>query len=280
MNLWTRRLGLFLLVFATGLLGLQVARRWTAHASMRVSSGTGRSMPVLAQPLRAARSLHASASARRAADVDTAAAQPSHSTAVLSAEGPRITPPAGNRGIAAVLQPPQKTRTFHDPNYKVSFDYPANWTFTQKDGEISTFRLDARSATRKTSLRAVAALPANPYPASTFSGGYVYLSVTPHSSARRCAAQAVPSHKGKPATRQIAGLNFAHGHDEQKEICTIERDEIYTTLHKGACYRFDLAMNNFCGGEVSGVKDVTQEELDTVLSRLESIVQTVRFDPR
>ena len=129
-------------------------------------------------------------------------------------------------------------------------------------------------------LRAVAALPTNPYPASTFSVGYVYLSATPHSNVSRCAAQAAPKGKGKPETSQIAGLRFAHGHDEQKAICTIERDEIYTTLHKGACYRFDLTMNNFCGGEVSGVKDVTPQELNTVLSRLESVVQTVRFDSK
>ena len=266
MKLWGSRLGLFLLVLATALFGVQIARHRTAHASMRANS-TAASKPVLA--------------AARAAAVGTGTPESTHDTPVLSAAGPKTAPPVKNRATAAALQPGQTTRTFHDPNYKVSFDYPANWTFTQKDGEISTFRLDARTVAKNTRLRAVTALPSNPYPASTFSGGYVYLSVTPHTNASRCAEQAsAPGAKSKLGTSQIAGLSFAHGHDEQKAICTVQRDEIYTTYRKGACYRFDLTMNNFCGGEVSGVKDVTQQELDTVLSRLEAVVQTIRFDPK
>ena len=84
----------------------------------------------------------------------------------------------------------------------------------------------------------------------------------------------------KPAEIQIAGIPFSHGHDEQKDICITQRDETYTTYRRGACYRFDLAMNNFCGGEVSGVKDITAKELDEVRGRLMSILQTVRFEPK
>ncbi len=174
--------------------------------------------------------------------------------------------------------------TFHDSAYKVSFDYPADWTFSRKDGEISTFHLEARSATQATRLRAVTAIPENPFPESTFSGAHMYLSVTPHSTDASCAMQAglAPSTLGKPGVKppvsQIAGIAFAHGHDEQRHICTTDRDEVYTTLRRGACYRFDLAMNNFCGGEVSGVKDVTAQQLDEVRRRMEAILATVRFD--
>ena len=65
-----------------------------------------------------------------------------------------------------------------------------------------------------------------------------------------------------------------------KDICITQHDEIYTTRHAGACYRFDLAINNFCGGEVSGVKDITPAELDQVRARLKSILTTIRFDPK
>jgi hypothetical protein len=173
------------------------------------------------------------------------------------------------------------TRTFHDPTWHMSFDYPANWTFSHTDREISTFHLDARSARKSTTMRAVVAMPENPFPASTFSGAYVYFSVTPHASVASCAQQAAATPYGKPAhVTRIADISFAHGHDEQKAICIVQRDEIYTTLHRGACYRFDLAINNFCGGEVSGVKDITPEELDQVRARLASILSTIRFDPK
>jgi hypothetical protein len=190
-------------------------------------------------------------------------------------------PPTG------VIAPVVAARTFHDPAYKISFDYPGDWIFASKDREISTFRLDARSAARTTTMRAVASIAENPFPDSTFSGAYFYLSVTPHSNDASCARQAqgaatatpglVP-HGGDKLLRQVAGLSFAHGYDEQKNICTTARDEIYTVYRRGACYRFDLAMNNFCGGEVSGVKDVTPEELDDVRRRMEAILGTVRFD--
>jgi len=195
--------------------------------------------------------------------------------------------------IKSVPAPPASL-TFHDPTWKVSFDYPANWTFTRRDGEISTFHLDARSALRKTAMRAVAAIPENPFPESTFSGAHVYLSVTPHSNDASCARQAtapplptppaaqpaIPPAQTKPVVTEIAGIPFSHGHDEQRHICTTDRDEIYTTYRRGACYRFDLAMNNFCGGEVSGVKDVTPQQLDDVRRRMEAILATVRFDPK
>jgi len=174
-------------------------------------------------------------------------------------------------------------KSFQDPIYKVSFRYPANWTFSRKDGEISTFHLDARSAPRTARLRAVAAISENPFPASTFSGAYVYLSVTPHSSAASCARQALPPNPGKAKGSPVhvfGDIRFNYGHDEQKHICTTERDEVYTAYRRGSCYRFDLAINNFCGGEVSGVKDISQKELDDVRGRMEAILGTVRFDAK
>lgn len=188
---------------------------------------------------------------------------------------------------AAATAQSGKTKTFHDPTYRISFDYPASWNFTQTDREISTFHLDARSAPRNASMRAVAAMSQNPYPLSTFSGAYVYFSVTPKSSESACARQALPpkmtaTPKESRATSKItiADIPFTKGHDDQREICITQRDDVFTTLHRGACYRFDLAINNFCGGQVSGVKDITDKELEQVRSRLESILATVRFDPK
>jgi hypothetical protein len=171
-------------------------------------------------------------------------------------------------------------RSFHDPAYRITFNYPANWNFTRRDREISTFRLDARSAARTTLMRAVVSMPENPFPESTFSGAYLYFSVTPHLNDAACARQAAPAVQGRRGGEsEIAGISFAHGRNEQKAICTIERDEVYTTLRRGACYRFDLAINTFCG-EASGVRDITPQELDAVRSRLEAILATVRFDAK
>jgi hypothetical protein len=187
----------------------------------------------------------------------------------------------GVAGHVMTAQSGAAQHSFHDPTYKISFSYPANWNFARRDHQISTFRLDARSAAQTTLLRAVVSMPENPFPASTFSGAYVYFSVTPHSNDAACGRQAAPAAQGKrEGESEIAGTSFAHGHDEQRSICTVQRDEVYTTLRHGTCYRFDLTINNFCGGEVSGVKDITDEELDQVRGRLEAILGTVRFDAK
>ena len=213
-------------------------------------------------------------------------------TACAQTASRAFTPPglsasaSGLPSAPSVPTAPSSIHTFHDPTWHLSFDYPATWTFARDDHEISTFHLDARTAPPKATLRAVTAMPENPFPASTFSGAYVYLSVTPRATAASCASQAAPpatrSHKppAKPVATHVNDIPFTHGHDEVKDICITQRDEIYTTLHHGACYRFDLSINNFCGGEVSGVKDITPKELDQVRTRLESVLSSVRFDPK
>ena len=129
-----------------------------------------------------------------------------------------------------------------------------------------------------TQMRAVASIRFNPHPYSTFSGALFYFSVTPHVTANQCAAQAIARAPRSVSTAQIAGIPFTHGYDEHGGICTESRDEIYTTEHSDACYRFDAVINNFCGGDVSGVQDITERELDDVRKRMQSILNTVRFD--
>jgi hypothetical protein len=178
--------------------------------------------------------------------------------------------------------PPEPTtppaRPFHDARYGVSFTVPPAWNITRKDGDVSTFNLDARNAAHNAQMRAVASISFNPHPYSTFSGAFFYYSVTPNVSANQCAAQAIARAPRTVTTTTVAGVSLAHGYDEHGGICTESRDEIYTTQHNDACYRFDAVINNFCGGDVSGVQDITERELNDVRKRMQSILNTVRFD--
>jgi hypothetical protein len=169
-------------------------------------------------------------------------------------------------------------RPFHDSRYGVSFTIPPAWNLSRKDGDVSTFNLDARNAAHNAQMRAVATISFNPHPYSTFSGALFYYSVAPNVTANQCAAQATAHASHTVSTLQVAGVPFTHGYDEHGGICTESRDEIYTTPHNNACYRFDAVINNFCGGDVSGVKDITDRELDDVRKRMQSILDTVRFD--
>jgi hypothetical protein len=173
-----------------------------------------------------------------------------------------------------------KSRPFYDAHYGVSFTVPAAWNLTRKDSEVSTFNLDARTASHNALLRAVATISFNPHPTSTFSGALFYYSVTPHTTAAQCAFQASAHPPHTVTTEEIDGASFTHGYDEHGGICTESRDEIYTTQRNNTCYRFDAVINNFCGGDVSGVRDIMENELDDVRSRMQRILVTVHFDPK
>jgi hypothetical protein len=177
-------------------------------------------------------------------------------------------------------------RPFHDSRYGVSFTIPPAWNVTRKDGDVSTFNLDARNAAHTAQLRAVASISFNPHPYSTFSGALFYFAVTPHATPAQCTAQASPKPSAQASaqpvrtstTTQIGGIPFTHGYDEHGVICTESRDEIYTTSRNNACYRFDVVINTFCGGDVSGVQDISPRELDSVRHRMQTILDSVHFD--
>ncbi len=192
--------------------------------------------------------------------------------------------PAGRAAAQTAVpeMPPQDARTldFRDSHYGVRFSVPLGWTVNRKDGEVSTFHLDARTASPQTQMRSVVAIQFNPYPYSTFSGARFYYSVERHSTDAECAAQAtgptVVSEERKD-TQDIGGMNFVHGHDEHGQICVEARDEVYTAYRKGSCYRFDLAMNTFCSVS-SGAQDLTDTQLQQIDQRMIDILSTVKLD--
>ena len=194
---------------------------------------------------------------------------------LLRAQHPQLAPEGSAAAREASLP---AARHVHDARYGLSFDLPEGWNLTQKDGDVSTFGLDARSATPATQLRDAAQLAFNPFPASTFSGALFYFSATPHASARDCTDQAPAQHPRTVSRSMLDGVAFTHGYDEHGTICTEARDEVYTALRNGSCLRFDLVLNTFCGGDVSGVRSMTDDQVAAVRRRLESVLATVHFD--
>lgn len=173
-----------------------------------------------------------------------------------------------------------KPQAFHDSRFGVRFRVPQGWDLQRKDGEVSTFHLDARTATPDTQMRSVAAIQFNPYPYSTLSGALFYFSVQKHATDVECARQASAPHAHATElqeTQLIDGMDFVHGHDEHGKICVEARDEVYTAYRKGSCYRFDLAMNNFCSAS-SGAADLTDAQLQDIDGQMNAILLSVRLD--
>ena len=181
-------------------------------------------------------------------------------------------------------------RTVHDGLDHLTFEVPASWSLATRDRELSTFHHEARTAPATARLHYVAAIGENPFPTSNFSGAHFYVSSTAGQSAAQCTAQATQAVKEeahhyltKPvepngAIVSVGGRPADHGHDESGRVCVEYRDEVYTLRRAGVCLRFDLAMNNFCGGEVSGVRDMTHDEIIDMRTRLEGVLKSVVFD--
>ena len=164
-------------------------------------------------------------------------------------------------------------RDFKDGHFGVKFQVPPGWSFTRKDGLVSTFHNDARSASWAAQVRGVASLDFNPYPYSTLSGAVFYYSVTPHSNDEECAKEAAPANLPTDV-QDIGGMRFTHGHDEHGDICVEARDEVYTAYRKGACYRFDMEINTFCAIS-SGAEEITERQLESLNQRMADILSTV-----
>ncbi|MDQ2834988.1 MAG: hypothetical protein M3Y50_14860 [Acidobacteriota bacterium] len=205
--------------------------------------------------------------------------------AIAQTGGP---PPNAPEAVPPLLQfrpsVPEPTmpaaRRFQDSRFGISFTVPAAWNLTRRDFEVSTFHLDARSAAHNALLRAVASISFNPHPTSTFSGALFYFSVAPQTTSTQCAFQATPTPSRTATAVEIGGLTFTRGYDEHGGVCTESRDEIFTTWRKQGCFRFDVVINNFCGGDVSGIRDINQGELASVRKRMQAILDTVHFDAK
>jgi hypothetical protein len=169
---------------------------------------------------------------------------------------------------------------FKDGHFGVKFQVPAGWSLTRKDGQVSTFHNDARSASPGAQVRGIASLDFNPYPFSTLSGAVFYYSVTPHSSDEQCAKEAAPENAPEPVStdvQDIGGMRFNHGHDEHGDICVEARDEVYTAFRKGSCYRFDMEINTFCAIS-SGAQEITDGQLQNLNQRMADILSTVTLE--
>jgi hypothetical protein len=177
--------------------------------------------------------------------------------------------------VPLVADAAAREMSFHDSKFGVSFRVPPGWEFTKKDGEVSTFHADARSAPATAQLRGVATLSFNPFPRSTLSGALFYFSIEPHSTDVECEKQATGGHPAaKRDLQEIGGMTFTHGRDESGMICTEARDQIYTAYRKGACYRFDLALNTFCGVS-SGAMELNDAQFRDIEQRMTGILSTV-----
>ncbi len=193
---------------------------------------------------------------------------------------PKIVPVPPLHPTAPAKEPSDPpARDVRDMADHLMFHLPAGWNLTRQDGQVSSFHLDARTAPPKSRLHFVASLAFNPYPFSTFSGAIFYVSSTSGISSAACAAETTTKPFEALPGASIDSETFARGKDEHGQICTEARDVAYTAMRRNSCLRFDLAINSFCGGDVSGAEDLTAAQLQAIYTRLTTVLDSVHFLP-
>ena len=172
------------------------------------------------------------------------------------------------------------THDFKDGHFGVKFQVPAGWSLNRKDGVVSTFHNDARSAS------------AGGQGARHCEPGLQSLSVLDversgvllqrDAALERRGVREGGRPENVPVTvstdvQDIGGMRFTHGHDEHGEICVEARDEVYTAYRKGSCYRFDMEINTFCAIS-SGAQEITERQLQSLNQRMADILSTVTLE--
>ncbi len=182
------------------------------------------------------------------------------------------------RGLTEPDEPanpdPAAARTFTDAKYKVTFTVPPGWNLERKDGLLSNFGVETRTARRRTDVRGVASINFNPWPITTFAGAIFYYSVIPRADAGQCVAQTATKPVKPLPDADVDGTSFHHGHDQHGAVCTEARDEVFAAMQGNTCIRFDLVVNTFCA-ETSGAMEITPMQLKDVDKRLASLLGSV-----
>ncbi len=196
------------------------------------------------------------------------------SVSVAKAQLPEVNNPIEPDEPARTLPP---ATDFRDRTFGVTLHIPSGWNFERKDGVLSNFGVDVRNTNRRLMVRGVASLNYNPYPYSTLAGATFYYSVLPRSNVAACTAQVSTGPMQPEPDLNIGQVPFKHGHDQHGTICTEARDQVFTTMRRASCLRFDLLVNTFCS-QTSGAMDLSPKQLGDIEGRLGDILRSATIN--
>jgi|HubBroStandDraft_5_1064220.scaffolds.fasta_scaffold18075_3 hypothetical protein len=179
------------------------------------------------------------------------------------------------------------TTRFTDPQYGVTFRYPASWKFTTVPQFYSIdapLTQPAPQSGRGLSARAIIVAHRAVWPElkdrTDFSGAEFIFNVLPGATPAACLEQmhAVVSFD-QVDSRPIDGVPFSHTETGSAGLCHQVSESLYFGQAQGSCYVFDLAIHTVCPPE-DEKHFSTRTDLHPVQDQLRAILATVRFGPQ
>ena len=205
----------------------------------------------------------------------------SHRSASTPQARPHAQPGPRPRRLTRILRRPS-ARTVTRPPLPHLLPLPADWNFTRRDGEVSTFRLDARSAPRSANSAPSPAMPSThspppPSPEPRLLQRHSRASPPPPALRRpRPPSPHRPRHHpAKTRSRRPLHprLRRAGRHLHRS------RDEIYTTF-RTAPATASTSPSTTSAAAKSAASKTSPRPNRPVRNRQESILNTIRFDPK
>jgi len=176
---------------------------------------------------------------------------------------------------------------FNDPNYGVSFRYPAAWTFAQDEPFYIPLSIslagDSSSQSRPRALVFAKSLPrVEAWPHTTFAGvgfGYDAHQVA-SADACRGLAHSGDNPDGKIDQTTIGGITYWHATSASAALGHGIEEDIYTTLAGNSaetCLRFDLAVQSVHVDGETPARALSPRETGIIHQSLHRVLSSVHI---
>jgi len=178
------------------------------------------------------------------------------------------------------------TMQFSDPQYGVTFRYPASWKFTTVP---QFYSIDAPltqptpQSGERFSARAIVVASREVWGElkgrTDFSGAEFIFNILPGATPAACLERMHAAVSfDQVDTRPIDGVPFSHTETGSAGLCHQVSESLYFHQAQGSCYLFDLAIHTVCPPE-DEKHFSTPADLHPVQNQLQAILATVRLSP-
>lgn len=189
-------------------------------------------------------------------------------------------------GTALIAQAQQVTLAtpslmqFSDPDYRVTFRYPAKWNYSVGN----EFYTPVMIASPDNPPRGFVYFDSinggyNPYPRTNLIGAEFVYANRHETSTDECLKSVLQGDANAKilGTEEINGVSYIHAQTASAGMCHQYSEDIYATHKNGTCYLFDLAAQTLCPGIVDNMRTITNSELTQVHASLEKILSSVEI---
>lgn len=166
---------------------------------------------------------------------------------------------------------------FSDPDYRVSFLYPAKWNYSVGNEFYTPVSISPDGPPRGFVYFSSNNGGYNPYPRTNLAGAEFVYANRQTASTDECLKSVMKGDANAKmlGTKEINGMSYTHAQTASAGMCHQYSEDIYATHRNGTCYLFDLAVVTLC--VFDNTREITNSELAQVHASLEKILSSVEI---